>query len=126
MIKGKDNLSWPEGGSKRSKKANEGHKNCLNYESKLIQNECKTDEIYFLSSPFSYLAKTFLWFLAEGRTDALITELMASSSRTSDPQKVLEEIEKERREMEEIFSIKAGKAEKLREQEIKSKLHRFN
>jgi len=45
---------------------------------------------------------------------------MTSSTRASDPQKVLEEIEKERREMEEIFSIKAGKAEKLREQEIKS------
>ncbi len=63
-----------------------------------------------------------LSFSAEGRTDALINELMVSSTRASDPQKVLEEIEKERREMEEIFSIKAGKAEKLREQEIKSKL----
>jgi len=44
---------------------------------------------------------------------------MASSQRASDPQKVLEEIEKERREMEEMFTIKAGMAVKLREQEIK-------
>lgn len=47
---------------------------------------------------------------------------MASNSRSSDPLKVLEEIERERREMEEMFTIKAGMAEKLREQEIKSKL----
>lgn len=62
------------------------------------------------------------FFPAECRTDALITELMASSQRASDPQKVLEEIEKERREMEEMFTIKAGMAVKLREQEIKGKL----
>lgn len=67
-----------------------------------------------------------LLFSAEGRTDALINELMVSNTRASDPQKVLEEIEKERREMEEIFSIKAGKAEKLREQEIKSKMQYSN
>ena len=35
--------------------------------------------------------------------------------------KVLEEIEKERKEMEEMFTIKAGMAVKLREQEIKCK-----
>ena len=51
----------------------------------------------------------------------MINELMASSLRSSDPQKVLEEIEKERKEMEEMFTIKNGKAEKLREQEVKSK-----
>jgi hypothetical protein len=60
-------------------------------------------------------------FSVESRTDALISELMASSQRSSDPQKVLEEIEKERRDMEELFSMKAGMADKLREQEIKCK-----
>jgi isocitrate lyase len=63
-----------------------------------------------------------LFFIVECRTDALINELMASSQRSSDPQKVLEEIEKERKEMEEMFTIKAGMAEKLREQEVKCKL----
>jgi len=58
---------------------------------------------------------------AEGRTDALINELMNSSLRSNDPAKVLEEIEKERKEMEEMFTIKAGKVEKLREQEVKCK-----
>ena len=51
---------------------------------------------------------------------------MASSQRSSDPQKVLEEIEKERKEMEEMFTIKAGMAEKLREQEVKCKLMFFS
>ena len=51
----------------------------------------------------------------------LISELMKSSARQSDPQRVLEELEKERREMEEMFSIKAGEEEKLREQEVLSK-----
>jgi len=46
---------------------------------------------------------------------------MNSSLRSNDPAKVLEEIEKERKEMEEMFTIKAGKAEKLREQEVKCK-----
>ena len=63
----------------------------------------------------------FLPLSAENRTDALINELMTSNQRSSDPQKVLEEIEKERKEMEEMFTIKAGMAEKLREQEIKCK-----
>ena len=55
-------------------------------------------------------------FPAENQTDALITELMASNARHSDPKKFLEDMEKERREMEETFTIKAGEAEKLRGQ----------
>ena len=46
---------------------------------------------------------------------------MSSTAKTSDPQKVLEEMEKERKEMEDMFTIKAGEAEKLREQEIRRK-----
>ncbi len=57
---------------------------------------------------------------AENRTDALIDELMESRSHNSDPKRVLEELEKERKEMEELFAIKAGEEEKLREQEILS------
>ena len=57
---------------------------------------------------------------AEKSTDALISELMSSNARNSDPKKVLEELERERKEMEEMFSIKAGEEEKLREQEIRS------
>lgn len=59
-------------------------------------------------------------FAAEGQTDALINELMASNARHSDPQRFLEDMERERREMEERFTIKAGEADKLREQEVLS------
>ncbi len=48
---------------------------------------------------------------------------MRSSARQKDPQKVLEDMERERREMEERFTIKAGEAEKLREQEVLSEFN---
>ncbi len=51
---------------------------------------------------------------------------MKNNSRNSDPQKVVEELERERREMEDIFSIKAGEEEKLREQEIRSECTQQN
>ncbi len=60
----------------------------------------------------------------ENATDVLIAELMKSNTRNSDPQKVLEEMERERREMEEMFSIKAGEETKLREQEVLREMQR--
>ena len=62
-----------------------------------------------------------LFFSAENRTDVLISELMIAQKAQNDPQKVLEEMEKERREMEEMFTIRAGEADKLREQDVLSK-----
>ena len=59
-------------------------------------------------------------FADESTTDTLINELMAANAREKDPAKVLEDMERERREMEERFTIKAGEAEKLREQEVLS------
>ena len=61
-----------------------------------------------------------LLFSDESTTDTLINELMAANAREKDPAKVLEDMERERREMEERFTIKAGEAEKLREQEVLS------
>lgn len=59
--------------------------------------------------------------IAENRTDALIDELMRQQRSQIDPQKVLEDMERERKEMEEMFTIKAGEAEKLRENDVLSK-----
>ena len=59
-------------------------------------------------------------FSDESTTDTLINELMAANAREKDPAKVLEDMERERREMEERFTIKAGEADKLREQEVLS------
>eukprot|EP00095_Tigriopus_kingsejongensis_P011741 maker-scaffold613_size124221-snap-gene-0.33 protein:Tk11741 transcript:maker-scaffold613_size124221-snap-gene-0.33-mRNA-1 annotation:"e3 ubiquitin-protein ligase lrsam1-like" len=50
---------------------------------------------------------------------------MTFNLRHSDPHRVLEELEKERHEMEERFTIKAGEAEKLREQDIKKEMQRL-
>lgn len=55
---------------------------------------------------------------AEGRTDVLIDELMKAQRAQNDPQKVLEDMERERKDMEEMFTIKAGEAEKLREEDV--------
>jgi E3 ubiquitin-protein ligase LRSAM1 len=55
---------------------------------------------------------------AENRTDALINGLMIAQREQNDPQKVLEEMEKERQEMEDMFTIRAGEADKLREQDV--------
>ena len=54
----------------------------------------------------------------------MISELMASnSSRKKDPQEILKEMEAERLEMEERFTIKAGEEERLREQDVLSKFY---
>ena len=43
------------------------------------------------------------------------------TQRANDSQKVLEDMERERKEMEEMFTIKAGEVEKLREKDVLSK-----
>jgi len=43
---------------------------------------------------------------------------MKAQKAQNDPQKVLEEMERERREMEEMFTIKADEVEKLREKDV--------
>ena len=43
---------------------------------------------------------------------------MIAQREQNDPQKVLEEMEKERQEMEDMFTIRAGEADKLREQDV--------
>lgn len=58
---------------------------------------------------------------AEQCTDALIEELMKTQRANSDPQKVLQDMERERKEMEEMFTIKAGEVEKLRENDVLSR-----
>ena len=63
-------------------------------------------------------------FPAENATDALISELMKANTRNSDPQKFLEEMENERREMEAAFAIKAGEETKLREQDVLKEMQR--
>lgn len=54
----------------------------------------------------------------ENETDAIIDELMKTQKAQNDPQKVLEEMERERREMEEMFTIKADEVERLREKDV--------
>ncbi|TRY63249.1 hypothetical protein TCAL_05773 [Tigriopus californicus] len=61
----------------------------------------------------------------ENNTDALISQLMASNARHSDPQRVLEELEREKKEMEDQLTIKAGEAGKLRAQEVKKEMQRL-
>ena len=46
---------------------------------------------------------------------------MKTQRAQNDPQKVLEDMERERKDMEEMFTIKAGEAEKLREKDVLSK-----
>ena len=58
---------------------------------------------------------------AESRSDVLIDELMKAQRAQNDPQKVLEDMERERKDMEEMFTIKAGEAEKLREKDVLSR-----
>ena len=73
----------------------------------------------YLKRPRQYLKNLFA---AENDTDAFIEELMKTQKAQNDPQRVLEEMEKERREMEEMFTIKADEVEKLREKDVLSKL----
>jgi len=55
----------------------------------------------------------------EKGTDALISLLMeANSGQKKDAEELLKEMEAERLEMEERFTIKAGEADKLREQDV--------
>ena len=57
----------------------------------------------------------------EKGTDALISQLMAANSgNKKDAEELLKEMEAERLEMEERFTIKAGEADKLREQDVLS------
>ena len=60
-------------------------------------------------------------FAAEGHADALIHNLIESTKLSKDPQEILKEMEAERKQMEEQFTIKAGEAEKLKEQDVLSK-----
>ena len=53
----------------------------------------------------------------EKGTDALISQLMAANTK-KDAEELLREMEAERQEMEDRFTIKAGEAEKLREQDV--------
>ena len=46
---------------------------------------------------------------------------MKAQRAQNDPQKVLEDMERERKDMEEMFTIKAGEAEKLRENDVLSR-----
>ena len=46
---------------------------------------------------------------------------MKTQKAQNDPQRVLEEMERERKEMEDMFTIKAGEVEKLREKDVLSK-----
>ena len=50
---------------------------------------------------------------------------MESNAARTDPQKVLEEMERERKEMEEMFSIKAGEETALREKEVLREMQRL-
>ena len=69
----------------------------------------------------SMIIKCHFFFLAEDRADALIQDLITSTKVSKSPQEILKEMEAERKEMEEQFTIRAGEAEKLREQEVLSK-----
>ena len=60
-------------------------------------------------------------FSAEDRADALIQDLISSTKVSKSPQEILKEMEAERKQMEEQFTIRAGEADKLREQDVLSK-----
>jgi len=55
---------------------------------------------------------------AEQQSDFLIKELMDSNSRYSDPAKVMEALEADKKQMEEQFTIVKGDVEKLKENEV--------
>jgi predicted nuclease with TOPRIM domain len=76
---------------------------------------------YHILTLTSLMISSTLFCTAEGRTDVLIDELMKAQRAQNDPQKVLEDMERERKDMEEMFTIKAGEAEKLREEDVLSK-----
>ena len=77
---------------------------------------------YFVTNVFEICLYRILFFLlAENRADALIQDLISSTRVSKSPQEILKEMEAERKEMEEQFTIRAGEADKLREQEVLSK-----
>ena len=55
---------------------------------------------------------------AEQQSEFLIKELMESNQRFSDPSRVMEALEEDKKKLEEQFSISMGDAEKLREKDI--------
>jgi len=55
----------------------------------------------------------------EQQADSLIREVMAKNQQYSDPVKVFEAMEADRLEMEKMFTVATGDAEKLREKEVK-------
>ena len=75
--------------------------------------------------PLKILMQSIFAHTAESRTDVLIDELMKAQRAQNDSQKVLEDMERERKDMEEMFTIKAGEAEKLREKDVLSKTERL-
>ena len=75
----------------------------------------------FLIMALKMLIQSIFSHTAESRSDVLIDELMKAQRAQNDPQKVLEDMERERKDMEEMFTIKAGEAEKLREKDVLSR-----
>ena len=57
----------------------------------------------------------------EQQSDFLIKELMDSNMRYSDPAKVMEALEADKKQMEDQFKIANGDIEKLKEKEVLSK-----
>ena len=55
---------------------------------------------------------------AEQQSDFLIKELMDANMRYSDPAKVMEALEADKKQMEEQFTIVNGDIEKLKEKEV--------
>ena len=55
---------------------------------------------------------------AEQQSDFLIKELMDSNQRYSDPAKMMEALEAEKKQMEEQFTVVKGDIEKLKENEL--------
>ena len=80
----------------------------------------KSKNLGIFSISFLFLNLIFS-ILAEDRADALIQDLISSTKVSKSPLEILKEMEAERKEMEEQFTIRAGEAEKLREQEVLSK-----
>ena len=62
---------------------------------------------------------------AEQQSDFLIKELMDANMRYSDPAKVMEALEADKKQMEEQFTIVNGDIEKLKEKEVLRKFLSF-
>ena len=55
---------------------------------------------------------------AEQQSECLIKELMESNQRFSDPSRVMEALEEDKKKLEKQFEISQGDADKLREKDI--------